>query len=84
MVTPPSTYSVWSVFLFNSVAYLVVLDNVVWNYFSKINGNILAGYCSFNNSIVVLNRNVGRRLLLLLRICSAHLEILGFPMGGAY
>ena len=29
-------------------------------------------------------RTVGQYLLLLLHICSAHLEILRFPMGGAY
>ena len=40
---------------------------------------------SRNNSFwAVIFIGYGRCLLLLLRICSAHLEILGFPMAGAY
>ena len=35
-------------------------------------------------SFACFGRNLGRCLLLLLRIRSAHLKIHGFPMGGAY
>ena len=37
-----------------------------------------------NTTTTSLKEDQGRCLLLLLRIGSAHLDILGFPMGGAY
>ena len=37
-----------------------------------------------NSGFVMVVPAKGRCLLLLLRIRSVHLEILGFPMGGAY
>ena len=46
------------------------------------------GIATFMASPLILwppfSSDQGRCLLLLLRISSAHLEILGFPMGGAY
>ena len=53
--------------------------------FNVVKPNFVAIYVFFLTAVsfVEIVSSQGRCLLLFLRISSAHIEILGFPMGGA-